>query len=332
MIDLRSARLPRELTDRPWEYSFLQVCRWVEAKTAHLPRIGEELHPQSELLRLGQTPATTFAPREIDSVRLEHGRLSVRQYGLGLYGPSGPLPLHLTEEIHERLLQIHDSTLADFLDMFQHRWLSLFYRAWAQGQSAAGLDRRNDERFSIYVSALLGHHVPGAETPSDSGKVPAHARLAAAGHLVRHSRNPAGLIATLEYYFAMPFRLEEYALQWLRLEQEDCVQLGLGHHPLGLDAVVGRHVPDRQSTVILHMEPPDFAAYERLLPGNDWHSRLQHWIRCFCGLELHWKLRLSLPASKVPRCRLGAHVQLGRTGWLTCSASAKRLNGRCSTA
>lgn len=351
MIDLRTSALVDALAHRPWDFAFLQVCRWMEARTGHLPRIGEALHPQNELLRLGQTPASTFAPREIDSADLKRGRLHIRQFGLGLYGPGGPLPLHLTEEIHERQIQLHDNTLADFLDMFHHRWLSLFYRAWAQGQSAAGLDRRHDERFSVYVAALLGHH-PGfrktdpagtagpatpippqtGQAPPQTGQVPPHARLAAAGHLVRHSRNPAGLLATLEAYFGLPFRLTEYSLQWLKLEQEDCVQLGRGRHPLGQDTVLGRHVPDRQSTVTLHMEPPDFAAYARLLPGADWHAGLVRWLRCFTGLELHWELRLSLPADKAPPCRLGRGVQLGRTGWLQCRSSGARLQGRSSTA
>lgn len=341
MIDLRAAQFSRALAERPWEYNFLQVCRWVEAKTGRLPRIGEELHPQNELLRLGQTPATTFAPREIDTARLERGRLHIRQFGLGLYGSSGPLPLYLTEEIHERQLQIHDNTLADFLDMFHHRWLSLFYRAWAQSQSAAGLDRHDDERFSVYVASLLGHH-PASSSQAESthhpdftnreDRVPTHARLAAAGHLVRHSRNPAGLVATLESYFGMTFRLEEYGLQWLRLEQEDRVQLGLGLHLLGQDAALGGHVPDRQSTAILHVEPPDFTAYERLLPGGDWHGRLRHWIRCFTGLELHWELRLTLPAHAAPPCKLGKSAKLGRTAWLACSTSRTTLKGRSSTA
>lgn len=376
MIDLRAAKLPHDLMEHPWEYNFLQVCRWIEAKNGHLPRIGEELHPQNELLRLGQTPSVTFAPREIDAASLEGGRLHIRQFGLGLYGPSGPLPLDISEEIHERQLQIHDNTLADFLDLFHHRWLSLFYRACAQGQSAAGLDRSSDERFSMYVAALLGHHpaqtpirqqampdrsfpeqappeqappeqIPSAST-AEAFRLQAHARLSAAGHLVRHSRNPAGVTATLENYFAMPFRLVEYSLQWLRLERDDRVRLGCRgvRHHLGINTVVGHSVPDKQSTVTLYAQPQDFITYERLLPGNDWHARLTHWLRCFTGLELRWELRLSLAVDKVPPCRLGAHVKLGRTGWLTspdrlarpdrlaagtsCSPQ-QRLAGRSST-
>lgn len=370
MIDLRTAKFSQELNNNlaqhPWDYTFLQVCRWMEAKGGHLPRIGEELHPQNELLRLGQEPSTVFAPREIASVRLERGRLFLRLFGLGLYGPSGPLPLHLTETIHERRLQKRDTTLADFLDMFHHRWLSLFYRAWAQGQAAAGLDRRNDERFSIYIASLVGHHPaaqighhpaaqishhPAAQMDhhpasnpgqnlAEADPLPAHARLAAAGHLVRHVRNPAGVAATLEHYFAMPFRLEEYAFQWLMVEPEDRVRLGRQAFGasgtsgisgiLGRNAVLGRHIPDRQYAVTLHARPPDLPTYERLLPGNPWHAHLTRWLRCFTGLELRWELRLALPAGKTPPCGLNNGVRLGRTSWLPARDPQRLLPGRCA--
>ncbi|MFO0888032.1 MAG: type VI secretion system baseplate subunit TssG [Isosphaeraceae bacterium] len=47
----------------------------------------------------------------------------------GLTGPSGALPRHYTEILLQQLRE-KDSPLCDFLDLFNHRLVSLFYRAW----------------------------------------------------------------------------------------------------------------------------------------------------------------------------------------------------------
>ena len=78
---------------------------------------------------------------------------------LGLFGPNGPMPVHITEYARERQLNAHDPTLVGFLDLFHHRILSLFYRAWAVNQKAADLDRPKDARFpDLYRHILWDRH------------------------------------------------------------------------------------------------------------------------------------------------------------------------------
>ncbi len=322
--------LLREMENRPWKFSFLELCRRIDARLAPGPGVGEEPHPVNEVLRLGQEPSTVFAAREISGMRVAGGRLYMSLFGLGLYGPNGPLPLHLTEDAHERRLQKRDSTLIDFLDLFHHRWLTLFYRCWAAGQSAAGLDRREAERFSVYVANLEGY----APESLAASAIPPHARLGAVSHLLMQSRNPAGLTVTLEHFFGVPLRLEEYRFHWLTLEEEDHSRLGGPAAParLGRDGVLGRHVPDRQSMFTLHFGPLTLREYCRFLPSGRYLPQLIAWVRAFAGLELEWTISLSLHAREVPPCRLSSRAQpgerLGRTSWLARRPSTTPMPGK----
>ncbi|SRG89078.1 Periplasmic chaperone of fimbral assembly machinery [Shigella flexneri 2a] len=85
----------------PWRYGFLNLMRRVDVQLCTVPA-GNTWQPRMEKFRLGQTPALTFAPREIASVGWQEGRLHISLYSLVLWGPNGPLPLHYTELARNR--------------------------------------------------------------------------------------------------------------------------------------------------------------------------------------------------------------------------------------
>ncbi len=192
--------------ETPWRYGFLNLMRRVDVQLCTVPA-GNTWQPRMEKFRLGQTPSLTFAPREIASVNWQEGRLHISLYSLGLWGPNGPLPLHYTELARNRTESRRDPTLTRFSDLFHHRWLTQFYQAWRSAQSAGGgLDKPQHDRFAFYVASLSGQDLrESADSP-----LPDHVRLAASAHLVRESRNPDGLAATLAHYFGVPFRIQEY--------------------------------------------------------------------------------------------------------------------------
>ena len=95
-------------------------------------------------------------------------RLQVRLFGL--LGPNGPMPLHITEYVRERLRNAGDPTLSKFLDIFHHRFISLFYRAWAQAQPFVNHDRPKSDRFTVYVGAFLGL-APATVRDQDSRRI-----------------------------------------------------------------------------------------------------------------------------------------------------------------
>ncbi|MEI2266626.1 type VI secretion system baseplate subunit TssG [Erwinia sp. CGal63] len=298
---------------RPWEAGFFSVMRAITAKTPGMPAPGAAVLPTQENFRLGQTATMIFPPREIASIAQHDGRIDIELFGLGVWGPQGALPLHLSELAYSRA-EAHDPTLIHFLNIFHHRALSLFYRAWFVAQDTASLDRPDDERFSFYIASLAG--MDPAEL---HGKpLPTHARLASSAHLIREARNPEGLTGAIEYYFQIQARLEEYVSQWIFLEPQDCSILGShdGAMLLGDGAILGDTVRDRQHKFKLILGPLTLDNYMRFSPWGPDLPVLREWVRNFTGFEYAWDIELVLAAEEMPQATLDGSHQLGYAVWL----------------
>ena len=303
--------------EKPWEHDFFHALRRIECLHPGFPQIGRAVRPAQEAVRLGQEPTLDFAPAVISALHQASGekptRLEVRF--LGLLGPNGPMPLHISDYVRERLLHGGDATLARFLDVFNHRFLSLFYRAWAQAQPTVTLDRPHDDRFAVYLGALLGLGTPRMRKRD---AVQDSAKMFHVGSLARHVRNRDGLEALLTLYFKVPIRIEEFAGRWLELPRQDRTCLGArdSRGSLGDGAVLGKRVWDRQHSIRLRIGPLDLERYESFLPGGNAIERLVSWLRTYLSFELAWDARLVLKRDQVPSARLGSYGRLGWTTWL----------------
>ncbi|MEO7548020.1 MAG: type VI secretion system baseplate subunit TssG, partial [Ramlibacter sp.] len=126
------------------QFDFYYALRHVDAAISGRVPLGRAAKPKDEPLRLTQHPSLMFAPASLHEYKpgvsaYGLGRLSVHHFGL--FGPNGALPQHLTEYVQERILHNKDETIARFCDVFQHRMILLFYRAWADCQAVTSLDR-----------------------------------------------------------------------------------------------------------------------------------------------------------------------------------------------
>ena len=310
----------------PHRWDFYSVMRLVDARHADKPKLGTARRPADEPVRLGQAVELAFAPTPLSDIRLEDrsGKPRIEVRFFGLFGPNGPLPLHLTGYVRERQKPWRkdrdDETLARFADMFHHRLLLLFYRAWAQAQPTVSLDRPDEDRFADYVGSTIG---VGGKPWRDRNAAPDHARLAFAGLLSRQVRNADGLANLLSGYLGKPVRVEQFVGRWMALLETDRSRIGrraasrrMSTSQLGVSAVLGRSVFDRQHHFRVHIGPLSLAAFEALLPVGSALPALHALLKDYAGLEFGWDLRLELDKTQVPACRLGHYGRLGWTTWL----------------
>jgi type VI secretion system protein ImpH len=303
------------LADEPHRYDFYQTLRRLECLFADKPRWGEALRPVDEPVRFGQEPDLSFAPASLAAFGSTPGggppRLRVRLFGL--LGPNGPMPLHITEYARERLRHAGDPTLSRFLDLFNHRFIALFYRAWAQAQPHVSRDRPGEDRFASLVAAFVGIAPPmlrNRDTVVDTAK------LFHSGSLIRQARNAEGLTSIVGQFFGVVTRVEQFVGHWLHLGLAERTHLAHEGARLGSGAILGRRVWDRQHKFRLHLGPLTLTQYEAFLPGGARIQQLVDWVRMYLCFEFEWDVRLQLKQHEVPRLRLARGARLGWTTWL----------------
>ncbi|MGV3346072.1 type VI secretion system baseplate subunit TssG [Enterobacteriaceae bacterium LUAb1] len=310
--------------EAPWRSGFISIMRAIAARTSTLPAPGTATLPTQEVFRIGQSAHMMFAPREISHISQQQEKISLQLFGLGIWGPQGAMPLHISEMVYSRS-ELHDTALIDFVNLFHHRALSHFYRAWFASQDTASLDRQQDEKFSFYTGSLVGLNA----YELNNSELPLHARLASSAHLIREARNPEGLVGALQYYFQIPVKMQEYARQWIFLQPSDQTQLGRvdGAMLLGDGAILGDTVSDRQHKFLLILGPLTLNQYLRLSPWGQDLPVLREWVRNFVGFEYAWEVGLVLAADEVPEATLDGTFQLGYTCWLERYQYDKPVSG-----
>jgi type VI secretion system protein ImpH len=315
-VSAEARKLYEALAAAPHAFDFFQALRRIDAVNSDRPRMGESLR-LVDPVRLGQIPSVIFAPSTLAEFHpAADGRPArLLSYFFGLFGPSGALPIHLTEYARDRMRNENDPTIVRFLDLFHHRFLSLFYRAWAQARPTVSFDRPGADRFSAYLATLFGLGLPALRNRDG---MPDHTKLHFTGRFALQTRNVEGLRAIIADYFKLPASIQEFMPEWIYLPRQSlCV---LGGTPetatLGSTATIGERIKVNHLKFRIHIGPLTLGEYERLLPIGFSLDRLEPIVRNYIGDELSWDVNLILLQPEVPSVRLGQGAMLGWTSWL----------------
>jgi type VI secretion system protein ImpH len=300
-------------------FDFYQAVKLLESLAPERQGPGDGVDPAEQAVLFRSRVDLQFAPGEIERIAPAADGvppvMTVRF--LGLAGAHGPLPRVFTELILARLSR-GDSTLRDFLDVFNNRLISLLYRA--RKKYRPGLQSRPpaDSRLARPFFALMG-----LGTPRIRGLMGVRERalLAYAGIVGRVARGPVGLVRVLEDYFAVPVRLVPFRARWLQLSADQWTVLGRGgrNRRLGENVALGTRVCDQGAAFELRLGPLDLGEFRSFLPVGERHRPLRALTEFYAGRELAYTVRLVLRADQVPALRLGGapRPRLGWTTWLT---------------
>jgi type VI secretion system protein ImpH len=310
-----SHSIAAELALRPYAFNFFQAVRRLEAEHQSNPRVGCSVRLEEEYLRFCQIPSLAFAPSSIEQVQQVNAVVRMYVNFLGLFGPNGPLPQHLTEFARDRQRNSHDPTLVRFMDIFHHRMLSFFYRAWATNEKSVDFDRADDARYADYFGSLFG---VGTDPLQDRDSVADWTKIHFSGRMSAQTRNAEGLEAILGNYFGIPTRIQEFEGYWMKIPKEN--QCRLGETPetgsLGINAIAGERKYEVQLKFRIAMGPMDFADLQRLVPIGPSFRRLKDWVLNYVNQEFYWDLQCIVKAVDVPVIALGQGAMLGWTTWL----------------
>ncbi|MEM7047785.1 MAG: type VI secretion system baseplate subunit TssG [Pseudomonadota bacterium] len=305
------------VADAPWKGDFFSVLRRIDAQDPTRARLGQASRMRDDPVRIGQAVQTIFAPSSLASFRLGGKVHRLWVNFLGLFGPQGGLPLHLTEYIRDRMRNEEDHTFADFINTFSHRFYTFFYRIWAHARPTTGCDRNEQDPFADWLSCLIGMGTPGLRARDHLAD---HTRLRFAGMFASLARHPDGLAALIASSLGLPVRVCEFEQTFLSLQPNTYSRLGRQACTLGSQALLGARVRNFSCKIRLVIGPLLLADFRRLLPTCDATSGtlpcLISIVRAYLGDTWRWDARLVLKAHEVPALALTGDAQLGWTTWL----------------
>lgn len=367
-----SARAPRRGLDavlfaEPFGFQCFQAVRLLQS--LHPDKgLGGDMLPSEECVRFRTQLALHFAPSEIARLtpptEISPAKMTVSFFGL--FGAQGALPRHYSELLLE-LAREKDTNLRDFWDLFNHRLISLLYRAWEKYRPYLAYERTahiesaerraapeslrafyfDEERdrarrrldpFSQAVLELIGMGGPAARyRGGERRKLVARREVREnvlryySGLLANRHRSAIGLERLLEDYFGLPIVVKQFMGQWLMLDTADqtcllpaaqVLALGRQEARLGVNAVVGERVWERQGKFRVRIGPLGYRDFVKFLPAGGAFRPLTHLTRLYCGQQFEFDVQVVLRASEAPECRLTSApaegVRLGWDAWIRC--------------
>lgn len=302
-----------ELVAEPWRFDMLATLRRFERDNPDKPRLGHAATLAEEFLVVSQNPYMEFPASNLDAAVVEpSGRMRLVARFLGMFGPQGALPLATTEESYLWLLD-RDDAFPRFADIFQRRFLALFFRAWADARPIAQNDRPAEDRFRTYIGSMIG---VGAPPFRDADSLSDFAKMEYAGLLAPRVKSASRLRSFLSGLFGVRVEIDEFVGAWLTLDASERSRLGASMSRLGSDCMLGASAFSVDDKFRIRVFVRDFAQYQRFLPGSDNARAIGDAVFLYVGDEYDWDLELAIPAGEITPVRLGQGAKLGLTSWM----------------
>jgi type VI secretion system protein ImpH len=326
-VDLRArlSEAERLMREEPHSFGFFQAVRLLERLFPERARVGKFEDPAREVVRFGVSSALAFPASEIQELEVIDGAPSTMRVNFfGLTGPQGVLPHAYTLLVQDRLRE-RDTALRDFLDLFHHRMLSLFYQAWRKQQFTVAREDNTRDRLSEHLLDLIGL---GSASSRGHLAMPDEALIYRAGLIAPQPRGAASLQQLLVDFFEVPAVIEQFAGGWYGVSERDRCAVG-GDEDAGNrlgGAVVGDEIRDTQARVRVRLGPLTRERYDEFLPGGTGYRELSSMLRFYSHDQFEFEVQLVLSASDVPGVRLGDMAEDPRLGWSTWICSTERAS------
>ena len=245
-------------------------------------------------------------PSEFSNVE----RIEITPAFMSLLGSGGALPIFYTELLAERETYHRDTAARAFLDIFQHRAVSLFYEGWRKHRLAVQFEDDRHNKFLPLVLSLAGtgQSALRERLHGKEGGV-ADDTLAYFSGILQHRPVSARVIQqVINEYFRVPVKLDQFVGRWFTLPRDSATSLGMANSVLGAGAVMGERVWQRDLRMRLTLGPMNREKFRRFLPGGTAALALRELLTMLTGVSLEYEVRLSLKAAEVNGMRLSEGI------------------------
>lgn len=298
--------------------NFYRFCQLLEQSQPAAPVAGSDWQVRQEPVRFRPHPGMGFPASEIRGVEApEHPHLppSVRVTFMGLYGVESPLPTHCIDDIAQQR-EGYEAT-CDFLDIFNHRLITQYYRIWRKYSYPATFQAGGTDNTSQYLLGLAGLGIPGCAAAAG---MPLSRFLALLPAMLLPGRTAEGVDALVRL-LAPGTYATVYPYDRCRIPLKNPLAMST-QQPVSLRRrpVMGTYGTDVNSQVLLRLTTDDPVEARGWLPGGDLYGDLMALLHVYLGSHLDVRLQLCVARRLLPdaqlACRHGQAVQLGRTAVL----------------
>jgi len=306
-VDLTPEAWEKALREKPEAFSFFQAVRLLHRRPEEGRSVGGFADPSKEVLRFSSNPSLAFPAGDIQHLREgPDGPTRMMVNFLGLLGHMGVLPVQYSLLADDQAAQEGDPDgFLDFLDIFHHRLVSLFYRAWERSHAYVAFERGEDDALSKRLLDLIGL---GSGDLRERQEIQDRALLFYAGLLGSRHRSAVALERLLEDYFHVPVEVLQFRGGWYELSLDSQCTIddeeGIGGG-LGEGLAVGDEIWDPQARVQIRIGPLSRDEYDDFLPGGRSHTTLKAITRFFSDGQFDFEVQLSLRKEEVPGIVLG---------------------------
>lgn len=305
----------RQLKHGKEELDFFELVRRLEQVHSSLPRVGFSNNTSQETLRFGQQPYLNFPESTVAEIAESSSGASalIFVYFMGLTGVNGPMPLEFTNYVFQRAHNHYDMTWRRFLDIINHKMISLFYRAWASMEQAVCFDRRDDDSISHILKGICG--LSALEKQADDGMP--YAGIHYGQYMVVAPKSRNGIENILNDYFSLPLKIRGNIQEFYDIPHEFRCRLGRQEtSQIGKNAQIGSRFLSRTKKFIIEIGTIDFNNYISLLPGKSGFNHLISLVNMYLDRPLQYDIVFHIEGKSVPRTCLNGTQSLGRSVWL----------------
>lgn len=293
-----------DLRDNGHRYGFFAAVKALHRLKAGSVPVGELGPVRDECVRFQHSTALHFHAGDIESIAFdETGRATLTATFLGLFGAASPLAAHFSEEVI-RAEEDDRPTLRAFYDLFHHRMLSLYFRAWKKFRMESQFRLESEDQGTKRMLCMAGVDGHGARAESGLSRLEV---LELAPLLAMRARPPRVLALALERLLpGVSVSIEQFVQRRAALDVDDRMQLGRSSNRLGTNLTLGARVVDRSARFRVIMGPVTYDECERLMPGGDQYSVLRRVIEQFTRGTLECEVDVLLKENETPGYKLGA--------------------------
>lgn len=324
----KNTSVTQHLTDNATAYSFIQTVRLLERSCFYETSRGSDskkrapvarfVPPETETIRFHNNQKLEFFSSEIALVNSEKEQKKnqpdkqwhVLVNLLGLTGASGVLPYHYTEMILQRL-KIKDKSLLMFIDLFNHRTISLFYQASVKYRLPIEYERKkltekSAQEKDSHTKALLSLIGLGTKHLGDRLYTDDESLLFYSGLLNQNIKTSTGLKQILQRHFSIPVQIKEFVGQWQPLIDDVRTRLTSKTLPKGQNAclsrsaILGRKGWYAQGKIRIILGPLNKQQLHRFAPGTQALKALNEIVQIYAGMECNYDFVIRVKRADIP--------------------------------